>query len=151
MRGIDAFVCVALCLRFMLVCVNVRNRLCLVVVLAVQRDLVPDSMSRWGHGPPVQVDAHGWPAVLSPTQRLGKLMLRNVQYHAPAGLYTVLYDGQGKLEFGMDARVVSRDQGRMVVRVNTTANLECHATLQPYCGDNGVFLEVCACVVMWCL
>ena len=120
-------------------------------MLALQRQLVSDDLGGWGRGPAVQVDAAGWPAALAPTQRLGKLMLRNVQYHAPAGVYTVLYDGEGRLEFGMNSVVMMRDQGRMLVRVNTTANLPCHLTFQAYCGDNGVFLEVSMHAVVICL
>jgi hypothetical protein len=43
---------------------------------------------------------------------------------------------------GFNARVVSQDYGLLRVQFNPTSNPACEATLEPYCGDNGFWLEV---------
>lgn len=103
-----------------------------------------DEAAAWGKGPAPVLDADGWPASLQPAQTLGKLMLRDVQYHAPAGVYTVLYDGDGRLDFSFDAKVVSRDQGKVLVKFTPTANIACSLTFSSYCGDNGLWMSVSA-------
>ena len=120
---------------------------------ARQSQLVPPGLVGWGKGPAPVLDSDGWPRRLQPAQRLGKLLMRNVQYHAPAGIYTVLFDGEGELQFSFDSAVVGRDVGKVLVRFKPTANLACAATFQPYCGDNGMFLEVCVCApsLLWCV
>jgi len=98
---------------------------------------------RWSNGPAPVVDSDGWPVSLEDGARIGKLMLRDVVLHAPAGLYTVLFDGHGTLEFGMDAEVVQKDAGRYTVRFTPTANIPCVDALEfAYCGENGFWLEV---------
>ena len=82
----------------------------------------------WGRGPAVHLNATtGWPTMLLPGQRLGKLLARNVQENIPRGVYTVTYDGDGVLDFGMDATVVGRGKLRLVapVVVLVTAGLFC--------------------------
>jgi hypothetical protein len=43
---------------------------------------------------------------------------------------------------GFDAKVLSSDYGLLRVMFKPTANMACAATLEPYCGDNGFWLEV---------
>lgn len=59
-----------------------------------------------------------------------------------AGLYTILYDGDGHLQFGFDSSVIKRDKGRVVVSFTPSANLPCAATFAAYCGDNGMMMTV---------
>lgn len=96
--------------------------------------LVSADDARWGFGPEVALDDDGWPTKLQPGQRLTKLLMRNVEYHAPHGTYVVLYDGDGTIEFGMDASVTQRDKGRMEVSFKPSANIPCHDEFEAYCG-----------------
>lgn len=59
---------------------------CVVLFLRAQANLVPASQTGWGAGPSPVLDGNGWPLYLKPAQLLGKLMMRNVQYHAPSGM-----------------------------------------------------------------
>jgi hypothetical protein len=68
-------------------------------------------------------------------------MARNVRRRVPQGDYTVVYDGEGTLSFGMDSTLVRREDGSVTVRLKSTEVAECHDTMRPYCGDNGFFLE----------
>lgn len=71
----------------------------------------------WGQGGPLAEDADGWITSLSPGQYADAMML-GVQGHYPAGLYTLLYDGQGSLRFASGSvSVVSQSAGRWVVSV----------------------------------
>jgi hypothetical protein len=84
----------------------------------------------WGQGPPLPLDANGWIKSLQPGQYAETILLDNAlddQPNFPAGQYTVLYDGEGTIQFDLhSAVIVSQSPGRMVV------------TIAP--GQNGVFL-----------
>jgi hypothetical protein len=56
--------------------------------------------------------------------------------------YTVLWEGEGVVTVGFDAKVLSSDYGSMRVKLSPTANMDCAATLAAYCGDNGFWLDV---------
>ena len=56
-------------------------------------------------GDNVTLGAHDWPTSLPPGRYVHKLALRNVQLHAPSGRYVALYDGDGTLDFNVDAKV----------------------------------------------
>jgi hypothetical protein len=82
----------------------------------------------------LNLDANGWPITLNsvnePTAQqfnsLGVLFLLGMPDTAngiyPAGQYIVLYDGQGTLNYGFDAALVRRSQGRDVINVTPTNN-----------------------------
>jgi hypothetical protein len=59
-------------------------------------------------------------AVLKPGQSVSLYMLTDIQGHHPAGIYTVLYDGKGKLETRQSnvTRVVKEEPGRIEVELN---------------------------------
>ena len=88
----------------------------------------------WGQGPALKLDSNGWILSLQPGQYAETILLDNSfgeQSHYPVGNYTLLYDGQGTIEFDLQsASVVSQTPGRMVVNVPP--------------GGNGVFLKVTA-------
>jgi hypothetical protein len=88
----------------------------------------------WGQGPPLQLDPNGWITSLQSGQYAETIMLDNAlddQSDYPAGQYTLLYDGDGVIEFDLQSAViVSQTPGRMVVDVPA--------------GENGVFLMVTA-------
>jgi hypothetical protein len=82
----------------------------------------------------VNLDANGWPITLNsvsePTAQqfnsLGVLFLLGMPNTAngiyPAGQYIVLYDGKGKLSYGLDAVLVRRSPGRDVINVTPSNN-----------------------------
>src|SRR6185503_1102949 len=71
----------------------------------------------WGGGPPLDLDADGWVRSLRPGQVVRKLMLREFGNRYPGGRYLVRYKGEGKLNFGFAAKVVSQRRGEMVLEV----------------------------------
>jgi hypothetical protein len=99
----------------------------------------------WGDGRPVPVDAAGFVTALEVTQEAVTLSLRDVCLHAASGRYVALYDGDGHLDFGMDARVMSRRKGRVDFAYTPTCNPACwfdKANWQPYCTDNGIYIRI---------
>jgi hypothetical protein len=76
----------------------------------------------------LDLDANGWlkslTAVNDPNPQVftsvGVLLLRvasTANGYYPAGKYVVLYDGQGEIDYGFDAKLVSRSPGRDVFTV----------------------------------
>jgi hypothetical protein len=93
----------------------------------------------WGNGQPIHLRPDGYPAYLLPGQMLGKLMLRDVRFHAPAGKYICLYDGDGVIDFSFDAHLISRSKNRVEFMFQPTYLVGCTAA---YCTDNGVLLKI---------
>lgn len=73
----------------------------------------------WGKGPALALDARGWVTRLEPDCFAETLLCTIEGGHYPSGEYTVLYDGEGKLEFN-NASVVSRAPGRIVIKVDAS-------------------------------
>ena len=71
----------------------------------------------YGKGGTLDLDANGWIRSLQPGQWADVLMCRN-NGHYPAGEYICLYDGEGRINFGFDARVKDRQKGRIVLQVS---------------------------------
>lgn len=84
------------------------------------RQWIPQQVSGgpWDTGEHLDVDANGWIASLEPGQAAATLMVRDTGGRYPAGEYLCLYEGEGTIEFGFDARVVSSSPGRIVLNVN---------------------------------
>jgi len=104
-------------------------------VFKTARPWIPQQQgTSWGQGPPLQLDANGWVTSLLPGQYAETIMLDNAlddSPHFPAGDYTLLYDGQGRITFDQSsAFIVSHTPGRMVVHVAAS--------------QNGVFLMITA-------
>lgn len=74
----------------------------------------------WGKGPELSLDEHGWVTRLEPDCWAETLLCTIDGGHYPAGQYTVLYEGDGKLDVGNAARVVSSEPGRMVINVDSS-------------------------------
>jgi hypothetical protein len=72
----------------------------------------------WGKGPALALDEHGWVKKLDPGCWAETPLCTIEGGHYPSGEYTVLYEGQGKLDVWGAATVVSRDSGRMTIRVD---------------------------------
>jgi hypothetical protein len=71
----------------------------------------------YGKGGPLDQDPNGWIKTLQPGQWADTIVCREGG-HYPAGEYVCLYDGEGEIEFGFDARVKIRQQGRIVLNVS---------------------------------
>ena len=73
----------------------------------------------WGKGPALELDGDGWVKRLEPDCWAETLLCSIEGGHYPSGKYTVLYEGQGRLEFGGAARVDSERPGRIVIDVDS--------------------------------
>ncbi len=67
------------------------------------RDWISGTRDIWNDGRAVAVDANGWVTALAADQIAHTLILRELEGRYPAGRYIVLYDGQGTLEYDLDA------------------------------------------------
>lgn len=74
----------------------------------------------WGKGPELERDENGWIKRLEPDCWAETPILTGG--HAPVGEYVCLYDGEGEIDFTMNAKVVSRAPGRIVVHINAEKN-----------------------------
>ena len=73
----------------------------------------------WGKGPEPALDEHGWIKRLQPDCWAETPLCTLAPGRYPAGKYTVLYDGRGKLDFS-SAAIVSSEPGRMVIEVDSS-------------------------------
>lgn len=81
----------------------------------------------------VQFDSDGYPTYLPPGVAVGTLIARDIQTHYDPGNYTILYDGDGVLSFGMYdlKRVVSYGIGKCVLEILPSTNF-----------NNGIFIRI---------
>lgn len=70
----------------------------------VHRTIAPP-WATWDTQDPLTLRPDGYPASLPAGKIAHKLALRNVQLKAMPGLYVALFDGEGSLDFGFDAKV----------------------------------------------
>ncbi len=83
----------------------------------------------WDTGGPLDLTPDGWVASLKPGQFAETIMLTGSP-HYPAGQYTLLYEGEGKIAFRYaNAKIISEQPGRMVVQVDPR-------------DEAGVFLQI---------
>lgn len=84
----------------------------------------------WLTGANVQLDGNGWPARLN-GQIAGTRFLSNLPAQViPGGRYTVLYDGQGKIQYGGDAKIVESAQGQDTIELFAGSDNKFDATLR---------------------
>ena len=70
----------------------------------------------------ISYDENGWPKNLNGGQA-GTRFISNLPANTiPTGLYTVLYKGEGKLTYGVDAKLVSHTQGKDIIRIKPGKN-----------------------------
>jgi len=74
--------------------------------------------SPWGKGPELALDEHGWVTRLGSDCWAETPLCTIEDGHYPAGKYTVLYDGTGRLDFRGAATVVTRLPGRLTIDVS---------------------------------
>ena len=73
----------------------------------------------WGQGPKLDLDPHGWVKRLeNDCWAETPVCTLEPGRHYPGGIYTVLYDGQGKLEATGAARVRAEKPGRLELDVD---------------------------------
>ncbi|HMT94817.1 sugar-binding protein [uncultured Thiothrix sp.] len=67
----------------------------------------------------VQYDRFGWPTSIAPGAQAGTRLINKLPANTiPRGYYTVLYEGQGKIEYGLDASLVEAQPGRDVILID---------------------------------
>ncbi len=69
----------------------------------------------WGKGPKLERDEHGWIKRLETDCSAETPILTHG--HASSGDYVCLYEGEGEIKFGHNAKVTSREPGRLVVHI----------------------------------
>ncbi len=78
----------------------------------------------------VEYDKQGWPKNLH-GGKAGTFFLRNVQLNAlPAGNYSVLYEGEGKIEYFQNAKLISRKPGEDLIHFDARSDGFMTAALQ---------------------
>lgn len=73
---------------------------------------------KWGKGPELALDERGWVKSLEPDCWAETPLCTIDGGHYPSGQYTVLYQGQGKLEFWGSAKIAEETPGRVLVDVD---------------------------------
>ncbi|WP_242632933.1 CBM9 family sugar-binding protein [Thiothrix fructosivorans] len=78
----------------------------------------------------VEYDGYGWPRLISDGGQAGTRFVSKLPAGTiPSGPYTVLYDGEGKLEYGNDATLREHTPGRDVIILDPGKDNELNATL----------------------
>jgi hypothetical protein len=81
----------------------------------------------WDTGEPLKLNEDGWP-ILRDGQAAHTIMMIDTRGAYPPGRYVCTYDGDGTIEFGYDAKAVSRSGRRIELDVSPT--------------DRGIYLRI---------
>ncbi|MBL4700018.1 MAG: hypothetical protein JKX85_02070 [Phycisphaeraceae bacterium] len=73
---------------------------------------------KWGKGPALELDEHGWVKRLEPMCSVDTPLCLIKGGHFPSGKYTVLYQGKGKITFSNIQKVLEQTPGRIVIQVD---------------------------------
>ena len=96
----------------------------------VFRDSTPFEEARpWLTKGNIIYDKDGWPTNLNGGQVGARFINKLPAGTIPDGNYTVLYDGAGILQYGNDAKLVSKSPGREVISIKAGPDKEIRATL----------------------
>lgn len=96
----------------------------------VFRDSTPFEEARpWLTKGNVKYDKNGWPTNLNGGQVGARFINKLPAGTIPDGNYIVLYDGNGTLRYGNDAKLVSKAPGREIISIKAGADKELRATL----------------------
>ena len=87
----------------------------------------------WDTNEPLNLTKDGYPGMLMPNQKAGRMMVRDLQRHGLSGVYTVLHDGDGVVDASMSdvKRVWRPEPGRVDVDVQLSVDF-----------NNGMWLTV---------
>lgn len=78
----------------------------------------------------VKYDANGWPVYIEKNGQVGTRFINKLPAGTvPDGLYTVLYEGKGKLIYGNDAKLVHHTPGKDIVAITAGKDKELRGTL----------------------
>jgi len=83
----------------------------------------------WLSSKGVVYDKDGWPVDLKGGVAGTKFLNRLPAGTVPDGLYTVLYEGTGELQYGNDARLVSRQPGKDIIEIKAGKDQILNASL----------------------
>ena len=72
----------------------------------------------------VEYDKDGWPKKLNGGQAGTRFLYKLPQKTVPEGQYTVLYDGEGKMEYSDDAKLISRKPGKDIISIKAGKDKE---------------------------
>jgi hypothetical protein len=89
--------------------------------------------TRWTVPDQVHLTEEGYPAFLPIDRVASTFAMRDTRATIPGGRYHVYYDGEGLIEFGMDAQAVESDEAKGYVQVDYTPT-----TVR----DNGFFITI---------
>ena len=92
-------------------------------VFKQSRAWVSGTAAQWEDTRTLDLDARGWVRSLQPGQWAKTLMFAHpaMRGHAPAGRYTVTYEGEGTLAYTPGIRVVETAPGRQVLELDATS------------------------------
>lgn len=71
----------------------------------------------WGKGGPLALDNKGHVQSLAPGQFAESIIFTGFEKRFPAGTFTCLYEGEGLLDFGFDARLTDHKPGELKVEI----------------------------------
>ncbi len=77
---------------------------------------------------PVQLTDDGWVAQLNANERAVTYMFTYTEARYPSGTYTVYYAGEGALDFGQDATVLTSSPGMMTIDVVANSGISMRQT-----------------------
>ncbi len=83
----------------------------------------------WGSSKEVEYDKHGWPTDLKGGKAGTKFLNRLPEGTIEDGFYTVLYDGEGEIFYGNDARLVVHRPNRDVIEIKAGKDKILNASL----------------------
>ncbi len=74
----------------------------------------------WGKGPELEIDELGWVKRLEQGCYAESMICTIREGRFPGGVYTVLYEGEGKLAFGNSAKIRESAPGRILIEVDAS-------------------------------
>lgn len=83
----------------------------------------------WGSSKEVEYDQHGWPTDLNGGKAGTKFLNRLPEGTIEDGFYTVLYDGEGEIFYGNDARLIVHRPNRDVIEIKAGKDKTLNASL----------------------
>ena len=83
----------------------------------------------WGSSKDVEYDENGWPTDLKDGKAGTKFLNRLPEGTIEDGFYTVLYDGEGEIFYGNDARLVVHRPGKDIIEITAGKDHVLNASL----------------------
>lgn len=77
----------------------------------------------YGQGPKLSLDEAGWVKNLDTGCSAETVMCNGLDGHYPSGVYTVFYEGAGKIEFSGSAKISASNQGQISIDVDAAKGM----------------------------